>query len=257
MSAPADVPDKASTPAPQQKWGEFVAGELRGQIVKGELGEGDLLPPESVLLERFGISRPTMREAMRVLEAEGLVTVRRGSHGGVRVAVPRDDVAARYLGLVLQYRRVSLSDVFTAAEALEVPVVGELARTVDERGMALLRSAVDEETAADGPVALLAAQNEFHRLLVELSGDSVLPVVAGMLRHIVDTAADRLVASPERSATERAAAHAGSRAHHRLVELIASGDAEAAEALWRRHLSATAAHVLSDGEMDTVLDLLD
>ena len=44
-----------------------------------------------------------MREAMRVLEAEGLITVRRGSHGGVRVALPRDDVAARYLGLVLQY----------------------------------------------------------------------------------------------------------------------------------------------------------
>ncbi|EIV96383.1 transcriptional regulator, partial [Frankia sp. QA3] len=55
------------------KTAELVAAHLRRQIVRGELHEGDALPPEAVLMEQFGVSRPTLREAFRVLESEALI----------------------------------------------------------------------------------------------------------------------------------------------------------------------------------------
>src|SRR3979409_278065 len=103
-----------TTPVRVPKTAELVASNLRGQIVRGELKEGDALPPESALMEHFGVSRPTLREAFRVLESEALISVRRGAHGGARVHVPNGDVAARYAALVLEYRGTDLADIHTA-----------------------------------------------------------------------------------------------------------------------------------------------
>jgi DNA-binding FadR family transcriptional regulator len=83
------------------KTAELVAQRLRRQIISGDLAEGDALPSETTLTETFGISRPTLREAFRVLEAEQLISVRRGARGGARVHAPSADVAARYAGFRL------------------------------------------------------------------------------------------------------------------------------------------------------------
>ena len=101
------------------KAGEMVASQLRRQIVLGERKEGDQLPPKSVLMEQFGVSRPTLREAFRILEAEGAITVRRGVRGGARVQAPDIGVAARQVGLLLQYRGALLSDVYEVRAVLE------------------------------------------------------------------------------------------------------------------------------------------
>ena len=116
MSVPA-VTNNSTVRVP--KAGEMVAAQLRRQIVLGELKEGDQLPPESVLMEQFGVSRPTLREAFRILEAEGAIAVRRGVRGGARVQVPGISVAARHIGLLLQYRGALLSDVYEARAVLE------------------------------------------------------------------------------------------------------------------------------------------
>ncbi len=84
------------------KTAELVARHIRSQIVRSELQLDDALPSESSLMEQFSISRPTVREAFRILESEGLITVRRGARGGARVQVPSTEVAANYAGLVLQ-----------------------------------------------------------------------------------------------------------------------------------------------------------
>src|SRR3546814_9043440 len=67
------------------KTSELVADQIRAQIVRGELQEGDSLPPEGTLMSTLGISRPTLREAFRILEAENLISVVRGSRSGARV----------------------------------------------------------------------------------------------------------------------------------------------------------------------------
>src|SRR6266513_4730852 len=119
MNEKARLADVAS-PVRVPKTAELVASHLRRQIVRGELKEGDALPPESALMEHFGVSRPTLREAFRVLESEALITVRRGSRGGARVRLPTVDVVARYAGLVLEHRGASVADLSTAKAILEV-----------------------------------------------------------------------------------------------------------------------------------------
>src|SRR5258708_25690176 len=95
-----------------------IADELRGLIVAGELTEGDSLGHEPDLVERFGVSRPSLREALRILEAEGLITVVRGVRGGVIVHSPDERMTARTAALLLRARNVSLADVFEAGSLL-------------------------------------------------------------------------------------------------------------------------------------------
>src|SRR5579859_3651515 len=109
------------------KAAELVVAELRRQIIRGELADGDPLPPEPDLLARFGVSRPTIREVYRVLESESFITVRRGAKGGAWVRPPPLEVAARYVAFTLEYRGVTVRDVYDARAALEVPSVGKLA----------------------------------------------------------------------------------------------------------------------------------
>ena len=98
---------------------ELIADELRALIVSGELADGASLGHEPDLVERFGVSRPSLREALRILEAEGLITVVRGVLGGVIVHHPDERMTARTAALVLQSRNVTLGDVHQARSAIE------------------------------------------------------------------------------------------------------------------------------------------
>src|SRR5204863_7993136 len=109
------------------KTAELVAQVIRSQIVRGELTEGDALPPESELTGRFGISRPTLREALRILESESLITLSRGSRTGAIVHLPSREVAARHTGLLLQAGGVTLEDVYDARVAVFAPAARVLA----------------------------------------------------------------------------------------------------------------------------------
>ncbi|MEX5633929.1 FadR/GntR family transcriptional regulator, partial [Parafrankia sp. FMc2] len=158
------------------KTAELVAAQLRRQIVRGELVEGDALPPEAVLMEQFGVSRPTLREAFRVLESEALISVRRGAHGGARVHTPDGQVAARYAGLVLEHRHTTVADVHTAHTLLEPAAVRLLATHHTDTTLTALHTAL---THTD--------PNHFHHQLLEHAGNQTLTMIAGMLRHILDT----------------------------------------------------------------------
>src|SRR5829696_7938155 len=98
MTPPTTVGQLVRAP----KTAELIAAHIRGQIVRNELSAGDTLPPETDLMRQFGVSRPTLREAFRILETESLLQVRRGSRGGAQVTAPTLSVAARYVGLLLQ-----------------------------------------------------------------------------------------------------------------------------------------------------------
>src|SRR5215207_10356847 len=96
------------------KTAELVAGTLRRMVVDGQLKDGDFLPHEADLIAHFQVSRPTLREAVRVLESERLVEVRRGSRTGARVRVPGPEIVARPAGLLLALSGTTLADVMTA-----------------------------------------------------------------------------------------------------------------------------------------------
>jgi len=239
------------------KAGEMVAAHLRRQIVLGELKEGDQLPPESVLMEQFGVSRPTLREAFRILEAEGAITVRRGVRGGARVQVPDISVAARQVGLVLQYRGALLSDVYEVRTVLESAAARMAARRRTSADLARLQESVDrhEESVVDDPGASFAADAEFHELIVEMSGSETLQILVGMVGNIIREG-DRSYAESHDWQHEQELAKIAIRAHRKLVELIRKRSGEEAEELWRKHLAESAKVVLGDRSTATVVELL-
>ncbi|MBV9380341.1 MAG: FadR family transcriptional regulator [Streptosporangiaceae bacterium] len=238
------------------KAGEMVASQLRRQIVLGELREGDQLPSESVLMEEFGVSRPTLREAFRILEAEGAITVRRGVRGGARVQVPDAGVAARHVGLVLQHRGTLLSDVYDIRAVLEPAAARMAARRRTSADLARLQDVLDRERESiDDPGASFAADAEFHRLIVELSGSETLQVLTAMVTDIIREG-DRAYADSHDWQHEQELAKIAIRAHTRLVELIRKRNGEEAEEHWRKHLAESAKIVLGDRTTATVVELL-
>src|ERR1700742_56067 len=96
------------------KTAEVVAADIRKMIIRGEMREGDFLQPEAQLMEYYGTSRPTIREAFRILENEQFISVTRGSRSGARVHEPKVDSVARYAGFALQAQGALLSDIYQA-----------------------------------------------------------------------------------------------------------------------------------------------
>lgn len=240
------------------KTAELVANRLRRQIVSGELAEGDVLPSEAALTEQFGISRPTLREALRVLESEQLISIRRGVRGGARVHAPNTDVAARYAGLVLEHLGTSLADVYGARVLIEAPCASLLARRRSDDDLAQLwRSVEDGEAIENDRHRLIRHHAEFHALVVRLADSHTITLLSSMLRHIIENANFHRVEIDSTGPTTDLAFDHGVRAHRRLVSYIADGDAERAEALWRKHLVEANEFLLDIPGPMTILDLLD
>jgi GntR family transcriptional regulator, transcriptional repressor for pyruvate dehydrogenase complex len=238
------------------KMAEVIVERLRRQIVRGELAEGETLPSEQELQARFGVSRPTLREAFRILESESLITVRRGAHGGALVRVPNTDVAARYAALILEYRGTSLDDLYQARIVIEPAAVGLLATKRTEKDLARLREALDEHDALlDQPNRLIRTHTAFHALLIELTGNQTLLVLTGMIQRIIDLANWKVVESDAGTAAHAQATSRGLSAHHRVVDLVEAGDESGAAALWRRHLVEAREYLLK-ADVKTVLDLM-
>jgi DNA-binding FadR family transcriptional regulator len=241
------------------KMANMVAADLREQIIAGVLKEGDPLPPEDQLMEHARVARTTVREALRILESEGLLVVRRGARGGARIRTPSVSNVARYIGLVLQCEGATLRDVYDARLMLEAPAAGLLARA-DDRGdiVAALREALaDEERVLDNPVELSRAYGRFHQLLVQLSGSQTFEALTAVSNRIIQAQADRYMSSRGSQPERRRATDAAHRAHERLVDLIVAGATQDAEELWRKHLAAGDVELLADPEVNSVLDLLD
>jgi GntR family transcriptional regulator, transcriptional repressor for pyruvate dehydrogenase complex len=241
--------------APREK-PELIADELRRLIVSGELDEGDSLGREPDLVERFGVSRPSLREALRILEAEGLISVMRGVLGGVVVHRPDQRMTARTAALVLQSRNVSLADVFGAQELIEPAAVRMIASARNHRRSARrIRTLIAEQhRAIDDPEAYASANVHFHEELVALAGNQTLTIVAEMLNEVVARAMDTVADSVRlESTTSR---RRGIRSQERLAALIDAGDADAAEEHWHAHMAAVR-RLLIGQRGRTVIDLAD
>jgi DNA-binding FadR family transcriptional regulator len=231
-----------------------IADELRHLIVSGELAEGDSLGHESDLVERFGVSRPSLREALRILEAEGLITVVRGVLGGVVVHEPDERMTARTAAVVLQSRNVALSDVYDARSLLEITAVRVLASARARRSVATeLRNAIhDQDLVVEDPAMFGPANARFHERLVELAGNQTLTVVAEMLNEIVTKAVIAAgEATPDSVRTRRRGLHS----QERLVSLIEAGEVADAEQHWRQHMTVVG-RVLLGERADTAIDLM-
>ena len=102
---------------------DVVADRIRELVLAGELKDGERLPPLDALLQQFGVSGPSMREALRILEAEGLIEVQRGNIGGAVVHRPNARMAAYTMALVLRSEGAAKGEVAEALGMME-PLCG-------------------------------------------------------------------------------------------------------------------------------------
>ena len=241
------------------KTGEVVADQIRRRIVRGELAEGDFLPSEAELIATLGVSRPTLREALRVLEAEQLISVGRGSRTGPRVHAPHVAGVARYAGFALQVEGATIADIYQARLSIEPYVAAHLAVTKPDKAAATLGAEIEQLAAlidAGNNQDFVIGVAHFHRVLVELSGNRTLLMITRMLQDIVARyQVRRLSTRPRGPDEQRQVAAKGLKSFYRLRNLIEAGDADGASKHWHRHLEASNAVWLSDGNGAEIIDV--
>jgi GntR family transcriptional repressor for pyruvate dehydrogenase complex len=240
---------------PQRRIAETVAADLRERILGGP--NLDRLPTQDQLVREFGVSYPSVREALRILETEGLLTVRRGSIGGAEVHRPDQSSAAYHLGLVLQGARVTLGDLAAGLLQLEPLCAGEVARRADRTTavVPLLTANVDAsaDAVSDG-VAFTRIAREFHDLVVAFTPNDTVRYVVRSLVALWSTQEQQwaAVVSKRGEYPSTSQARSAVRTHRRLVDEIAAGHADEAQRIARTHLAATQALLLERFTDDVV-----
>jgi DNA-binding FadR family transcriptional regulator len=231
-----------------------IADQLRGLIIASGLDEGDLLGTEADLIDRFDVSRPSLREALRILEADGLISIVRGSLGGVVVHRPDQRMTARAAAVVLQSRSVALADVFDASAVIE-PAAARMVATSrgHQRAASQLREVIiDQKRTVNDPAACTNAMIRFHSDIIQLAGNQTLILVCEMLNEVIARAiADVLT----RTETEPISARRRTiRSHQTLADLIAAGDGDGAQAHWNTHMARLRRSLLGE-RAGNVVDL--
>jgi DNA-binding FadR family transcriptional regulator len=249
----ASQPERRASHAPRAAY--LVANELRRRIVVGELHEGDALPSERELTDEFGVSRPTVREALRTLEAQRLLTAHR--RAGARVHLPDRGVAAQYAALLLQVQDTTLADVLAARQLFEVAVVRTAAANPSDAVLTELRATwAAERDILDQPFAVARSVFErFHRLVIGLAGSFTASLVSDMLAVIIDrnlhTRLSTRIQDP-RYLDNNQRSHED---HGQMIECFEQRDVEEAAKLWQRHLE-TNAHIILKTHGASTVDLL-
>ncbi|MFJ6569336.1 FadR/GntR family transcriptional regulator [Streptomyces sp. NPDC091292] len=234
---------------------EVVASELRQKILSGALQPGDSLSSESSLVEEYDVSRPTLREALRLLEAEQLITVRRGSHRGPVVSHPDTSVTARSFSMLLQLREGTLADIYAFRMVFEPVAVRMATETATDEDLARLRALLEEEHEVRGDADRFPEVAwRFHTTLVTLSGNITMTVLAETLEHISKRHAQAALLRWADGDRQRDSAY---RAHKKLVGLMEKRSGAEAEQFWAAHMAEVGKKLLSSTDELSIIELME
>ncbi len=213
------------------KTADRVAREIVDLIVEADLPEGARLPNERDMGDAFGISRGTLREALRLLESWGIVTVRAGRDGGPIVRYPRSEALAEGLAAVLRLRRVDVSDLLVARRAIEPELARLAASHVTQAQVDSMSGTVDVMQAATCQLEeYLEANARFHMLVAEAAGSTPLQIFSESLKTIADGSLARL-------SIDDARRRAVVSAHVRVVTALTARQPDLAAEAMRDHLT--------------------
>jgi GntR family transcriptional repressor for pyruvate dehydrogenase complex len=240
----------------QPRVAEIVASRLREDILSGRLKEGDVLPSQESLFSEFGVSPPALREAIHILETDGLISVRRGNVGGAVVHQPSAKRTAHMIGMVLQSRSSTPADVSGALLHLE-PICAGMCAARDDRATEVvpyLQAEIDLQSQQfDDPSRYVPNARRFHEAIVSRCGNEPMIVLIGSLEliwsaHESSVWSDDNTGDPMSRRTMRAAL----RDHQRLVDAIRDGDATRAVRLAKDHLAVARRNTLAVGNDKTI-----
>jgi GntR family transcriptional repressor for pyruvate dehydrogenase complex len=223
--------------AKPEKAAQVVARQIKQAVLSGELNVGDKLPSERELIEQFGYSRSVIREALRLLEDDGLIRLQAGRNGGAVITNPDTTQIMSNIDMLLRLQQTGLGEVHEAQRLIE-PIVVQLAiARATAEDFAKIRETIDLIEAHPGDIELVRVQsNRFHTLLGEATKNNVISIVAGIVRQII---VDFKYEGSEQEALEIA------RIHRRILDAIEAKDTESAVRRSLRHIDASEAVMCS------------
>jgi DNA-binding FadR family transcriptional regulator len=234
-----------------RKTSELVAREIVRDIVEQRLQPGEMLPSEQAMLTRYGVGRPALREAIRVLEVHGLLRVKPGPGGGPVVGTVTGRAFGEMASLFFRLAGTTFRELIEARLELEPMAARVAAERRDPATVAALRALLEREAATDltDDAAYARLARDFHAAIVDASRNGVVSLVGSGLLELYE---DRL-RIPITQRDRRAEVLAS---HTAIVEAIEAGDAERAEALTRASLAAVLERLetLLPDLLDTVID---
>jgi DNA-binding FadR family transcriptional regulator len=169
-------------PAKQNRIYQDVVDQIQEAILEGELKVGEQLPPERKLIETFGVSRGTLREALRVLQQKGMIDIKTGVSGGSVVKGVTSESFSENLALLIRYKKVALKDLAEFREGLEGTVASLAAERANDEDLTTLRNLYDESVAAfeAGPEqwdTAIRCDEQIHLALARISGNPLFITV--------------------------------------------------------------------------------
>lgn len=211
----------------------LLAKRLRDMILHGDFSSGDLLPPERDLVSESGLSRGSVREALKILETEGLVEIRSGRSGGARVTIPKRTTLARSAELFVRANGVPLDSLLDCRIAVEPMLARLAARHRTEQELARLRDLHKEFEASVDDVKLYRQVNlAWHLAIAAASRNEPLTaLMEAISTPLLEATGYEAVTTPQ---TRREAV----RAHAAVVDAVARRDEDAAARAMERHLSS-------------------
>ena len=233
------------SPMKVPKASDVLANELRERILSGEFVEGTGLPAERDLVTQTRMSRTTVREALRILEVQGLIRIKAGRTGGAFVQRPGEDAMASTVNLLIRGRQIRLAALLETREAIE-PFCARLAalnRTDDDlRDLDASNAAI--AATSNGLSAFLEANVEWHVAVARASHNEILSgLMSALSRAIYAATDDEGFVDDE---VRRTALHA----HETITKAIRDGDADAAARRMTRHVHSYAEAVLQGDRTD-------
>lgn len=237
------------------KVAQLIAADIRVKIVRRELKVGDNLPPEAKLASAYDVSRPTIRAALRLLETEGLLSVRRGGRFGPEIVAPNIDFNAHSIATLLQYQGTKVADVWSACTSIECAAIVELISQRGNTDLSSLKEMIGRvREVIDQPHPFTDIGLEFNEELVRLAGNETMLVLFRLLQNIIIAeinAVRRYVDSSGLQSMRDGAPDFMTK----VVEMIEFGDFDAVT-LWKQRLDAVAAFQLEIIGPATVVDIL-
>lgn len=238
------------TPRTPWRMSHRVAEDLRRRILRGELDPGVRLPPLPALASELGISEHHLREALRLLEQDGLVRVASGRNGGVFVTPPEQAGLTRSFGLVLARAGALLSDLMEARADIEPVIAARAAVEATDEDLAKLESVLTTHADLGGPRPGINA--EFHLAVAAASHNQTFLTTL--------TAMEEMLISLDLRVARRELVGESLRAHRAILKAITARDAAKAAAVTRQHVLGYMDEMAASGiELRTyrIADLLD
>lgn len=215
----------------------LLAQQIVGEITDAGLAPGTSLPSERVMLENYGVARGTLREALRFLETQGVLTIRPGPRGGPSVAAPDHRTLARTIALLLQFAHAEFRAIVEVRQLLEPPIAAlAAARGTLEQFRQIELSLEEMSGRVSDERGFLDENSRFHGLIAEASGNDLFGFLIASLGWITDGTA----LGVRYPGKQRRAVH---RAHLDVYEAIVSRNADGAHAAMQRHLEEFATHL--------------